>query len=281
LGLLRNCICEQCELRGNPVTLRLVPLGTNGFIPSFGRQTMSFLVLWRSEALLVDAGTGMARLLERPVMELLRPYDCLNIILSHYHLDHVVGLSYLPGMWTRGCVRIYAPGQPFVQAVPEEALNQLLHPPLFSLTLHEFPVPIEVVELTQESLQIGDLTIQLRAQDHPGGSVGIRIADVIAYITDTIADQATQVFAQGVELLLHEVWLTDAEASYNPVERSMHSYASAVAQIAMRAGVRQLMPVHHHPKRSDADIRRLARSIEKQAGIEVIVPQEGKVYQLG
>jgi hypothetical protein len=49
----------------------------------------------------------------------------------------------------------------------------------------------------------------------------------------------------------------------------------------MRAGVRQLMPVHHHPKRSDADIRRLARSIEKQAGIEVIVPQEGKVYQLG
>jgi ribonuclease BN (tRNA processing enzyme) len=110
---------------------RLVPLGINGFIPSFGRQTMSFLLLTGNEALLLDAGTGVGRLLERTMIDLLQPYDCLNIILSHYHLDHVVGLSYLPGTWMRGVVRIYAPGRPFVETEPDQALSRLLQPLYF------------------------------------------------------------------------------------------------------------------------------------------------------
>jgi ribonuclease BN (tRNA processing enzyme) len=263
------------------MTILLVPLGTNGFIPSFGRQTMSFLLLTENEALLLDAGTGVARLLEQPIVDLLRPYDCLNIILSHYHLDHVVGLSYLPGTWTRGCVRIYAPGPPFVEAVPEQALNGLLRPPLFSVTLQDFPTKVEIVPVACGGLQIGTLPIQLRAQKHPGGSMGIRIADVVAYITDTIVEQTTQTFVAGVRFLLHEVWLTDAEAESDEVERSRHSYASAVARIALEAGVGHLMPVHHHPKRTDRDIFNLAQHMKEIAGIEVVVPEEGKIYQLG
>jgi ribonuclease BN (tRNA processing enzyme) len=259
---------------------RIVPLGINGFIPSFGRHTMSLLVLTGNEALLLDAGSGVARFLEQTVMDLLRPYDCLNIILSHYHLDHVIGLSYLPGTWTQGRLRIYAPGQPFVEATPDQALNQLLRPPLFSQTLRDFPTPVEVIPMKSETLQIGGVPIKLHAQKHPGGSAGIRIADAIAYVTDTPVEQTTQTFAQGVRLLLHEVYLTDAEAERDEVERSRHSYVSGVAQIAMRAEVASLMPIHHSPKRSGAEIRNLAQEMEKLAGIEVFVPEEGRVFEL-
>ena len=262
------------------MTTRIVPLGTNGFIPSFNRRTMSFLVLNESEMLLLDAGTGVARLLEPRIIELMEPYDCLNIILSHYHLDHTVGLYYLLGAWTRGRVRIYAPGQPFVEAAPQEALNGLLRPPLSPLTLREFPMPVEVIPVTRESLQTETWSIRLRAQTHAGGSAAIRIGDEIAYVTDTVVDEATPAFVRGVKLLLHEVFLTDAEAENGDAERLAHSYPSGVARIARQAEVGRLMLVHHHPERTDTEIRKLAHDMEALAGIEVIVPEEGRVYQV-
>jgi len=263
------------------MSARLVPLGINGFIPSFGRQTMSFLLLIGKEALLLDAGTGAGRLLEPAIIDLLQPYDCLNIVLSHYHLDHVVGLSYLPGTWMRGVVRIYAPGKPFVETEPDQALNRLLQPPLFPRRFEDFPAPVEVVPIKSGSIKIGDMSIQLQGQNHPGGSVGVRIEDTIAYVTDTPVEQTTQTFVQGVQLLLHEVWLTDEEAEQDKAEREKHSYVSGVAQIAKHAKVGKLMPVHHHPKRSDADIHQLGHQMETLSGVEVVVPEEGRICWLG
>jgi len=241
---------------------------------------MSFLLLAGKEAILMDAGTGVARLLEPQIIDLLGPFDCLNVILSHYHLDHVIGLSYLPGVWTRGVVRIYAPAHPLVQAEPDDAFGKLFSPPLFSLKLGDFPARIEVVRATSQNLTVGGLPLRLRAQQHPGGSVGIRVADVLAYVTDTVVDDATAEFVQGVRLLLHEVWLTDAEAQNDEVERSRHSYSSGVARTAKQAAVHELMPVHQHPRRTPADIRRLADEIEALAGVRVIIPQEGQVYPI-
>lgn len=260
------------------MTIRIVPLGTNGFIPSFDRHTMSVLVLSEGDALLLDAGTGVARLLEPRIVELLEPYERLNILLSHYHLDHVVGLSYLLGAWRRGRVRIYAPGRPFVEADPEDALGQLLRPPLFPLRLRDFPVPVEVIPVTGEHLQVGALSVQLRTQKHPGGSMGIRIADTIAYATDTAVEQATAAFVHGVRLLMHEVYYADGEVEEERAAREGHSFAGEVARIAGEAGVERLMPIHHHPLRSDAELRRLAREMALRAEIEVIVPEEGRSY---
>jgi len=242
---------------------------------------MSFLVLTEGDAYLLDAGTGIGRLLNRRLTNLLQPYECLNIILSHYHLDHVVGLSYLPGIWTQGEVRIYAPGQPFVETVPEEALNKLLQPPLFSLVIADFPFPMEIIPVTTEKVQIGALSIQLRAQKHPGGSMGIRIADLMAYVTDTVVEPATQSFVQDVRLLLHEVWLTDAEAENDQVERSRHSYVGGVAKLAKQARVGLIMPIHHHPKRSAAELCQMAEDIQRLAEIEVLVPEEEKIFEVG
>lgn len=262
------------------MSIRLIPLGINGFIPSFGRQTMSVLVLTENEAFLLDAGTGVARFLEPRIRDLLRPYDCLNIILSHYHLDHFVGLTYLNGAWTRGRVRIYAPGPPFVEVEPDQALNRLLEPPLFPIALRNFPAPVEVISVKSQMLQIGTLSIRLQAQNHPGGSMGVRIADSVVYVTDTTVLQTTETFARGAKLLLHETWLTDAEAEIDEAERSRHSYVSGVAQIAKGAEVGGLMPIHHSPWRSDVEIHKLVQEMRDLSGIEVFSPEEGRVYEL-
>lgn len=258
--------------------MRLVPLGVNGYIPSHGRQSMAFLVLAGEAAILLDAGTGVARLLEEDVEALLRDRETLEVVLSHYHLDHVVGLSFLPGVWPSRRVRIHAPGPPLVDADPAEALCRLIHPPLFPIPLPEFPMPVELERLTGERALIGGLEVRLRRQEHPGGSIGLRLGDALAYATDTVADEGTVALAAGVDLLLHEVWAgAGGEAG-----ATGHSAADEVARIAVAAGVRRLMPVHHHPRCSRADLERLAEELARLApGVEVVQPEEGRVYEVG
>lgn len=257
--------------------MRLMPLGTNGYMPSHCRLTMCFLLRVGDRVLVLDAGTGMARLSEEAVLPMLEGVEALDIVLTHYHLDHVVGLSYLPGVWPDKPVRIWAPCPPMVEADPAEALCQLIHPPLFPLPLPEFPMRVEVERMRGDRVEIGDLEIRMRAQEHPGGSVALRIGDSMAYVTDTVADEATAELASGVDLLLHEVWL----GSKDGAAAAGHSAARDVARLAERAGVRRLMPIHHNPRHSDEDLRALAAELEEGTGAEVILPEEGTVYEVG
>ena len=262
--------------------LRLVPLGTNGYIPTHGRHTMSFLLLGE-EALLLDAGTGVARLAEPAIAALLRPYPRLDVLLTHYHLDHVVGLVYLPGLWPDRPVRIAGPAPPLADCGPRRALELLLNPPLCGLPLAEFPMPVEIVELSEPRAELAGLAIALRRQHHPGGSVGVRIGDALAYVTDTSPDPATAELARGVDLLLHEVWKTDEEIGAAPPGEpdGGHSHLSRVAAIARQAGARRVMPVHHHPRRSEGELHAIVAALGERSGCEALLPEEGRVYEVG
>ena len=189
--------------------MKLAALGTAGYLPAAGRQTMSFLLATGTETLLLDAGSGVARLLEPQIARLLPADRRLDVLLSHYHLDHVVGLSYLLGL----------------------------------------------------------------AADRP-------IGDALAYVTDTVIDAATADFVRGVKLLLHEVWLTEEEAATSDPSASGHSHAGAVADLARSAGVGKLWIVHHHPRRSAAELAQMAGAMSARAGLPVEVPVEGEVYEL-
>jgi ribonuclease BN (tRNA processing enzyme) len=257
--------------------MRLIPLGTNGYIPTHGRQTMCFLVRLESRALLLDAGTGVARLLEPSVRELLEDVERLDVILSHFHLDHVVGLSYLPGVWPERPVRIHAPAPPMVDADPREALCRLIHPPLFPIPLAEFPMRLVLEPVASEGFEIDGLEIGLRSQDHPGGSVGIRVGEALAYVTDTTADEGTAHLADGVDVLVHEVWSGPDEEG----GAFGHSAAGQVARLADLAGARRLMPAHHHPSHTAADLERLVDGLAERTSAKVVLPVEGRVYSVG
>lgn len=257
--------------------MRLIPLGTNGFYPSHGRQTMSFLLLTDDAAILLDAGSGVARLAEPGVRQHLEGRDLLYVFLSHFHLDHVVGLSYLPAVWPSHPVRIYAPGRPLVDFDPGEALCRLIHPPLFPIPMAEFPMPVELERLAGESVTVAGIEVRFWRQDHPGGSVGYRFGDRFAYVTDTVGKATTAGHVAGVDLLLHEVWT----GAGGKASATGHSTADRVARIAREAEVRRLMLVHHHPSHSADDLRVLAAELASVApGIEVLLPQEGRSYRI-
>jgi len=53
--------------------------------------------------------SGLRRLSNH--LDILNKYDEINIIYSHYHLDHIIGLSYI-GNWSKDKrLNIYGPGK--------------------------------------------------------------------------------------------------------------------------------------------------------------------------
>ena len=252
--------------------MELIPLGTNGYFPSYGRQTMSFLVLMDGRAILLDAGTGVSRLAAPEIASRMEGIETLEVILSHYHLDHVVGLSYLPAVWRGERVRIFGPAPPLAESDPRSALEALIRPPFFVRTLEEWGKEVEITPVEGEEIALDGVRIRVRGQQHPGGSMGVRLGDEIAYLTDTSVDFAGLPLAMGVKLLLHEVWRTDDEAAG---EGSGHSSLGEVATFARDARAGRLLIVHHHPKRTGAEIGQLAARAAEIAGISVSAPEEG------
>jgi ribonuclease BN (tRNA processing enzyme) len=256
--------------------LTLTPLGTNGFIPTHGRQTQCYLVRRGKGAFVLDAGTGLGRLLEPALARALVGLERLEIVRTHYHLDHTVGLSYLTAVAGSLPVRIWAPEPPLVDGTPE-ALARLIAPPLFPIRFAEFPMRVEVVPYSGDTLEVGGARLRLRRQRHAGGSAGVVIDDRLAYLTDCETEQASVEFARGVELLLHEVWVTDEEAAAG-AQRRGHSTVEEVAALASAAGAGTLMPIHHHPTRSPAELEELTRRLAERTPSRVLLPVEGQEY---
>jgi ribonuclease BN (tRNA processing enzyme) len=255
----------------------LTPLGTNGFIPTHGRQTMSYLVRRGGRALLLDAGTGLARLLGQPLASVMAGLDRIDLLLTHYHLDHTVGLSYLTAVAPRTKVRIWAPAPPLVDGTPAEALGRLIAPPLFPIRLEEFPAGVELVPYAGEELEVAGLRLRLRRQRHAGGSVGVVLDGRLGYLTDCEVDEGSAAFARGLAMLLHEVWVTDEEAAAG-VQRRGHSTVAEVARLADQCGVGTLVPIHHHPTRDPESLRALVASLAAQTRALVVEPEEGREY---
>jgi ribonuclease BN (tRNA processing enzyme) len=260
--------------------MKLIPLGLNGYYPSHGRQTTCLLLLTPSEAVLLDAGTGLARLGEPHLREQLEPYDTLHVILSHYHLDHVIGLFYLSAFSGKRSLHLHGPARPLVESDPREALPQLLRPPFSPAHFEEYLARMTLHPVDTDHLRAGSLDFAVWPQRHPGGSIGLRLGDRFAYMTDRAMDQGDQDKVRGVELLVHELWLTDEEAAAKPFKLDVHSSLGALAEFASGAGVSRLMPIHHHPGRSAADIAALCRDLEQRSGIPVVHVEEGQPVAL-
>jgi ribonuclease BN (tRNA processing enzyme) len=260
-------------------TLSITPLGTNGFIPTHGRQTMSYLLRREGVPILLDAGSGLGRLLEPGLAGVFEGIDHIRIVLSHYHLDHTVGLSYLTAIAGSRPVTIWAPAPPLVDVTPDEALSRLIAPPLFPLRLSEFPMPVEVIPYHGDTLEVAGAHFRLRRQRHDGGSVGMVIDGRLAYLTDCEWEEASATFARGVELLLHECWLTDEQVAAG-AKRHGHSTVAEVARVATEAGVGALMPVHHHPARDAAAVDEVLAGLAARTAVPVLLPVEGREYLL-
>ncbi len=223
--------------------MKVTLLGSGGWIPTQKRETCCALVREGDAAMLIDAGSGVSRLLDHP--ELLEGASALDIVLTHFHLDHVAGMPYLPAVDIDK--RVWAPGAWLYDTESRALLSRLLDPPLFAFGVDDL---VESVgEIEPDGLELGGLRIRARVQErHSHPTLALRLGDELAYCTDTAHDKANAEFAAEVALLCHEAWHA-APGTDDPT----HSASGEAGQIAREAGVGELVLIHVNPMlRSDA-----------------------------
>src|SRR5450759_69715 len=101
--------------------MRVTLLGTIGWMPSDRRETTCFACRTRDSLFIFDAGTGLRRLREPAQAALLDGARDAHLFLTHYHLDHVCGLAYLPGVLPGRGLVIHAPAAELNGVDPERA----------------------------------------------------------------------------------------------------------------------------------------------------------------
>jgi ribonuclease BN (tRNA processing enzyme) len=222
-------------------------LGSGGFIPTDRRDTSSLLLLPAGDAetaVVVDAGTGIRRLVADP--SLLAGRRRLDVLLTHFHPDHICGLPYLseldgvaitihgPGLALHGLATRVIVGRHMTPTSPDGAGGPA--------------AGVEVAEYGPGEIAVGALTVHARIQEHhPGRSIGLRFGDALAWCTDTEADPATAAFARGVSVLAHESWV---------MRREGHTPPADAARIAIEAGAPALVLIHVPPHVVDDDLLR-------------------------
>ncbi|MHB0916041.1 MAG: MBL fold metallo-hydrolase [Thermoleophilia bacterium] len=232
-------------------------LGSGGWIPTLKRETTCAILSTDDALFIFDAGTGLARLLEDRFRHLLEGDREVHLLLSHYHLDHVAGLLYLPGMFRGRAVTIHAPAAAIAGAEPREVIGSVIRKPFTPQDLDQMPLDVRIEAVKEGEQEIAGLPVRVRKQIHADPSVAYRIGDLLVFATDTASDPGTAEFSRGAVMLVHEAWIDGIEENDPATEHIAreayiaHASARQAAALAAAAGVDQLVLCHLNPLRSD------------------------------
>ncbi|OHA47813.1 MAG: hypothetical protein A2806_02065 [Candidatus Terrybacteria bacterium RIFCSPHIGHO2_01_FULL_48_17] len=218
--------------------MRIVFLGTAGYHPN--RKRLTSCVMLPDLGIVFDAGDGFSQIREH-----LKTQE-LHVFLSHYHWDHVIGLTALTDIvWQKKFTALHIYGRS-----PISAVHTLFKEPHFPIRLkqHGFPVTLDEWRPGKE-WSIGDIRIRARLFPHKsGGSLAFRLehcGKTIVYLTDTTVTLDAASFVEGADLLICECNFPNAMKEL--AIRTTHSYPRLVAKLAKAAGVKRLVLFHIAP----------------------------------
>lgn len=263
--------------------MRLRYWGTRGSFPAPGPETVRYggntpCVSVRADddtLLIFDCGTG-ARALGIALAKSgpLRAH----LFLSHTHMDHLMGLPFFLPAFVQGSeLTIHGPAG--IDRSLRDAIGGIMEYAYFPVPLAKVPARIDIVELVEETIQIGSATIRTQHLNHTAPCLGYRLAldgAVLVYVTDHepfatpawrdetarhaldadgllhVGDARHVGFLRDADLVIHDAQYTAGEYE---VKRSWgHSPVDYAVEAALAAGAHELALFHHDPTRSDVEL---------------------------
>lgn len=250
------------------VKIKLTIFGSMGWMPAEKRQTCCYCLEYNDRLIILDAGTGLSRFAEPAGQNLIKKYSEITLFLSHYHLDHIIGLIYLPRFFRDKIIHIAGPGKSIYGKSVEDILSQLITPPYFGRSLKKFPQEFRFYDLNEGEENVNGIYISSIVQEHRDPSLGIKINDSVCYITDTSCSPQAASLAKNCQLLLHESWFDSQDyirAKYNsqsfPELKSLlksHSHIDGVVHTALQASVHTLVLIHLNPAYNESRLARMS-----------------------
>tara|TARA_B100000700_G_C15002337_1_gene836898 strand:- start:30 stop:857 length:828 start_codon:yes stop_codon:yes gene_type:complete len=221
-----------------------------------------------NEIIILDMGTGLRNLGQQLVSEKNPPID-INIFISHYHWDHILGfLSFLPLFNEKFNINIY--GKTNTDGGLKDALNDILDTRFWPVTLDMFAAKITYNDIEPGRITLKNgISIESNLHPHPNGALGYRIElkdKVVTYVTDIehpigkALDEVSKLSRES-DVLIHEAHFTPQDLP-KFIGWGHSSWEEAV-DIAKSSNSKQLILFHHSPTYSDDIVNNFTKDAKK------------------
>ncbi len=257
--------------------MRVTFWGVRGTFPAtgadfarYGGDTMCIEVECAGERLILDAGSGLRALgaklnAQKADLE-------AHLILSHLHLDHIMGLPHFAPFWRSDTRMLIHAAEESVGHDDGEALFSVLRPPLFPMDRGALPASIAVrrYQAGARFAPAAGVRVSTAALSHNGACAAIIVeagGRKLCYATDhehgdAEADSRLAAAADGADLLIYDSTFTDGEW---PAYRGWgHSTWEEGLRLKRRSGAKLLALVHHDPDRTDNALDALGEAAAKR-----------------
>jgi ribonuclease BN (tRNA processing enzyme) len=204
-------------------------LGTNGWYDTDTGNTVCVLLETKAGYIIFDAGNGFYKI-DRHI----KTDKPVYLFLSHFHLDHVIGLHALAKFNFKQGIDIYGP-------LGLNALfKQVINTP-YSMPIAHLKMPVRLHEINSKSLL--PLGIQYKLLKHSSVCYGYRVlaeGKTVSYCTDTGICNNLLSLAKKADLLVTECSFKSGQE--NPAWP--HLNPESAAKVAIDAGVKKLALLH-------------------------------------
>jgi ribonuclease Z len=216
---------------------KLIILGSSNAIASKDSENTHMVLVGAKRIVLVDCVNNPVRRLEHANVDFM---DLTDLILTHFHPDHVSGVPLLlMDMWLRGRqkpINIY--GLHYTLDRIEKLMEMYSWeswPNFFSVAFHRLPTRENISLLDCNEFKVFSSPVR-----HLIPTIGLRFEfknnkKVLTYSCDTEPCEEVVRLASGADILIHEA--TGASRG--------HSSAEQAGQIASQAEVRKLYLIHY------------------------------------
>ena len=234
--------------------MRAIFLGTNGWYDTKTGNTTCILIETEDYFIILDAGNGLYKIDQYITSTSTK---LIYLFLSHFHLDHIVGLHILSKFNFSQGMRIYG------QIGTKNILDTIINEP-YTVPFSKLPFKMGVYELPKGGHNI-PFSVKCKFLLHSSKCMGYRFeidGKIISYCADTgICENAIEL-ARNADLLI-------AECSFKMGHRNaewQHLNPEDAVQIAKEAKAKKLALIHF-----DANIYRSREErIEVQAEMKKV-----------
>lgn len=247
-------------------------------VMKYGGETTSVLVEGEGgERILLDLGTGARALGDRLAAQ---PHRELLVLLTHYHLDHVIGLPSFAPIYD-GSFRIEFAAPMRGGRSIREVMPRLLEDPFWPLQMDALHADISFRTLRGHQahgpLRRGGLDLRWTDVAHPAGCTAYRLDEpstgaAFVFATDVEWDTATPAMQEAFLRLCREpappsLLIFDGHFTPREYENGYrgwgHSTWKQAVDIARSVDAQRLLITHHSPSHNDADLARLDAQVRK------------------
>ena len=217
--------------------------------------------------LIMDMGTGIKNLGQYIVSNPDLPSK-INIFLSHYHLDHIIGLPmFAPLFSDKYQINLYGKKEDIEL---KEIINKMLNPIFWPVSINDFKAELNFHTIDNSEIKLSEsITIKTQIHHHPHGALSYKILSndkIISYVTDceyitgNPSEKLIQ-FSNNSDLLIHDAHFTP-EDLINHKGWGHSSWKQAII-MAQKSNSKQLALFHHSPEYTDKQIESIERNAQK------------------